>query len=223
VRTRHAEDLERCKDSVAFIGWNSKVAAGKTTVLGISATTKGKTAVSLGKVKIVGNGAAVEHCLCDSFDERDTAGIDITANWFVSAKGAWMTYNDALDAAKDALRQAEDALARADEALGRANDAISDSNDAIEKAKAAACLRSSSARPPLRGLRHPTMQGALHPLKVWRTLCRWGRARALESRPCLRVRPSLLPSSGSLLSSSEPVRRLHPPRHARTGLASAQR
>ena len=135
---RYVFEIERGKDSVAFIGWNSTVASGKTTVLGISATTKGKAAVSLGKVKIVGNGAAVEHCLCDSFDERDTAGIDLAANWFVSAKGAWMTYNDALDAAHDALRQAEEALARADEALDRANDAVKDSNDAIEKARAAA-------------------------------------------------------------------------------------
>lgn len=145
---RYVFEIERGKDSVAFIGWNSKVASGKTTVLGISATTKGKGAVSLGKVKIVGNGAAVEHCLCDSFDERDTAGIDLSAKWFASAKGAWMTYNDALDAAKDALRQAEEALARADEALDRANDAISDSNDAIEKAKAAAAAGAAAGSVP---------------------------------------------------------------------------
>lgn len=132
---RYVFEVERGDASVAFFGWSASRGGGKTTVLGLSSSTRGQGAVSLGRVKVVGNGAVPEHCLCDTFDEGDTTGIDLSASWFVTAQGALMTADEALAVAADALKEAEAALEEARARLEEANAQIDDAKKTVEEAR----------------------------------------------------------------------------------------
>jgi hypothetical protein len=135
---RYVFELQRGSDSVAFFGWNARGSAEKTTVLGIASTTKGKAAVSLGHVKVVGNGAVPEVSLADSFDESDTTGIDLTATYFADVHGAVITADEALQEASAALEQASAELQQAAEQLKQASDQVASAEQQAQAAAQAA-------------------------------------------------------------------------------------
>ncbi|MBX3230471.1 MAG: hypothetical protein KIT84_02940 [Labilithrix sp.] len=132
---RYVLEVERGNESVAFFGWNERGSTKKTTILGISSATRGQAAVSLGRVKVVGNGAVAEHCLCESFDANDTTGIDLSATWFVAAHGAVISADEALAQVAEALEQAAKALAAASDALDEAAAATDEATRALEEAR----------------------------------------------------------------------------------------
>jgi len=134
---RYVFELERGAESVAFFGWRTADAAAKTTVLGISAATKGRAAVSMGLVKVVGNGAVPETSLTTTFDQNDTTGIDLTANWFVSARGALLVADEALEEAKAAIDEAQKVIEDAKKQIEDAKGDIEDAKKQIEDAKKA--------------------------------------------------------------------------------------
>lgn len=142
---RYVFELERGHESVAYFGWNARGSAEKTTILGIASTTKGKAAVSLGRVKVVGNGAVPEISLAESFDENDTTGIDLSATYFLSAKGALITASEALTEAAAALEEASVALEQASEQIReageQADEAAKQAEDAARIAREAAAQR----------------------------------------------------------------------------------
>lgn len=139
---RYVFEIERGHESVAYIGWNARGSAEKTTVLGIATTTKGKAAVSLGHVKVVGNGAVPEVSLSESFDDSDTTGIDLGATYFVSARGALITASEALAEASEALQQASEALQQASEQVRAAGQ---QADEAAQRAEEAARLAEEAA------------------------------------------------------------------------------
>ena len=131
---RYVFEIERGSESVAYFGWSARGSAEKTTVLGIASTTKGKAAVSLGHVKVVGNGAVPEVSLSESFDENDTTGIDLTATYFLSAHGALITASEALQEASEALQQASEALQEASEQIREAGEQVNEAQQQAEEA-----------------------------------------------------------------------------------------